>query len=82
MVAGVRPIMRWASSPTACTSPSRVSTATTEGSDTTMPSLRTYTSVLAVPRSIARSRPAEAGHAASGAAPIAIRACRGKRAGG
>ena len=36
--AGVRPIMRWASSPTACTSPVRVSIATTDGSDTRMPS--------------------------------------------
>ena len=39
--AGVRPIMRWASSPTACTSSVRVSTATTDGSDTRMPSPRT-----------------------------------------
>ena len=53
----MRPIMRCASSPTACTSSVRVSTATTDGSDTRMPSPRTYTSVLAVPRSIAMSRP-------------------------
>ena len=39
--AGVRPIMRCASSPTACTSSVRVSTATTEGSDTRIPSPRT-----------------------------------------
>ena len=38
--AGVRPIMRWASSPTACTSSVWVSTATTDGSDTWMPSPR------------------------------------------
>ena len=38
--AGVRPIMRCASSPTACTSSVCVSTATTDGSDTRMPSPR------------------------------------------
>ena len=53
--AGVRPIIRWASSPTACTAPLSVSIATTEGSDDTIPSPRTNTSVLAVPRSIAMS---------------------------
>ena len=41
IVAGVRPIMRCASSPTACTSPVRESMATTDGSDTRMPSPRT-----------------------------------------
>src|SRR5437588_566314 len=56
--AGVRPIMRLASAPTACTSPVRSSTATTEGSKTTIPSPRTKTSEFAVPRSTASSRPA------------------------
>ena len=56
IVAGVRPIMRFASSPTACTSPVAESIATTDGSDTTMPWPRTNTSVFAVPRSIAMSR--------------------------
>ena len=53
---GVRPSMRFASTPTACTSPERVSMATTEGSERTMPRPRTYTSVFAVPRSTAMSR--------------------------
>ena len=57
MVAGVRPIMRLASSPTASTSPLRWSMATTDGSDSTIPRPRTNTSVFAVPRSIAMSRP-------------------------
>jgi hypothetical protein len=55
IVAGVRPIIRSASAPTACTSPLSTSEATTEGSDTTIPLPPTYTSVLAVPRSIAMS---------------------------
>ena len=54
---GVRPSMRLASTPTAWTSPVRWSIATTEGSDSTMPRPRTYTSVFAVPRSTAMSRP-------------------------
>jgi hypothetical protein len=37
IVAGVRPIMRSASAPTAWTCPERESVATTEGSETTMP---------------------------------------------
>ena len=53
--AGVRPIIRSASAPTAWTSPVRRSEATTDGSDTTIPLPPTYTSVLAVPRSIAMS---------------------------
>src|SRR5579859_5210455 len=57
IVPGVRPSMRFASTPTACTSPVRESIATTEGSERTMPRPRTYTSVLAVPRSTAMSRP-------------------------
>src|ERR671911_1852309 len=57
IVPGVRPSMRLASMPTACTSPVRWSIATTEGSERTMPRPRTYTSVLAVPRSTAMSRP-------------------------
>src|SRR2546421_2473260 len=56
--AGVRPIIRLASAPTACTSPLNSSTATTEGSKTTIPSPRTKTSEFAVPRSTASSRPA------------------------
>ena len=57
MFPGVRPSIRLASIPTACTSPVRWSIATTEGSDRTIPRPRTYTSVLAVPRSTAMSRP-------------------------
>src|SRR5215213_10843890 len=48
--------MRCASAPTAYTSPRSESTATTEGSETMMPRPRSKTSVLAVPRSTARSR--------------------------
>src|SRR6266480_4379047 len=54
---GVRPSIRFASTPTACTSPVLESTATTEGSESTIPRPRTYTSVFAVPRSTAMSRP-------------------------
>ena len=57
MFDGVRPIIRFASAPTARGRPSLMSTATTEGSLSTMPRPRTYTSVLAVPRSTAMSRP-------------------------
>ena len=57
IVPGVRPSIRLASIPTAWTSPLRESTATTLGSDSTMPRPRTYTRVLAVPRSTAISRP-------------------------
>ena len=57
MWAGVRPIIRLASAPTATGRPSLVLTATTDGSLSTMPSPRTYTRVLAVPRSTAMSRP-------------------------
>src|SRR6266581_2239543 len=49
--------MRFASTPTACTSPVRESIATTDGSDRTIPRPRTYTRVFAVPRSTAMSRP-------------------------
>ena len=41
IVPGVRPSMRFASSPTACTSPVRWSIATTDGSESTMPRPRT-----------------------------------------
>ena len=41
IVAGVRPIIRCASAPTACTSPVRWSIATTDGSDSTIPRPRT-----------------------------------------
>ena len=54
--AGVRPIMRCASAPTATTSPVRSSIATTDGSESTMPRPCTWTTVLAVPRSTAMSR--------------------------
>src|SRR5436309_7726221 len=57
IVPGVRPSMRLASMPTACTSAVLASIATTDGSDRTIPRPRTYTSVLAVPRSTAMSRP-------------------------
>src|SRR5579864_8447717 len=54
---GVRPIIRFASIPTARGRSSLVLTATTDGSLRTMPRPRTYTRVLAVPRSTAMSRP-------------------------
>src|SRR3974377_1539242 len=54
---GGRPIIRLASTPPATGRPSRVLTATTEGSLRTIPRPRTYTTVLAVPRSTAMSRP-------------------------
>src|SRR3954447_17807742 len=54
---GVRPIIRFASAPTASGRPSFTLIATTEGSFRTMPRPRTYTRVLAVPRSTAMSRP-------------------------
>ena len=57
IVPGVRPSMRLASIPTACTSDVRESIATTDGSESTIPRPRTYTSVFAVPRSTAMSRP-------------------------
>jgi hypothetical protein len=41
VVPGVRPSIRLASIPTACTSPVRESIATTDGSDSTMPRPRT-----------------------------------------
>src|ERR1035437_7702144 len=49
--------MRLASVPTANGRPSLTLTATTEGSFSTIPRPRTYTRVLAVPRSTAISRP-------------------------
>ena len=57
MFDGVRPIIRLASMPTARISPVLVFVATTDGSLSTIPRPRTYTSVFAVPRSIAMSRP-------------------------
>ena len=57
IVAGVRPIMRRASSPTAYTRPVSSENATTDGSNRTIPRPRMKTSVFAVPRSTARSRP-------------------------
>src|SRR6476661_6893715 len=57
MWSGVRPIIFLASMPTASGRPSRAFTATTDGSSSTTPRPRTYTSVLAVPRSTAMSRP-------------------------
>ena len=55
MLPGVRPSISLASLPTASTSPVTLLMATIEGSLTTMPLPLAYTSVLAVPRSIARS---------------------------
>src|SRR6185295_5443414 len=56
MLPGVRPSISLASLPTASTSPVFLFMATMEGSLTTMPLPLAYTRVLAVPRSIARSR--------------------------
>ena len=58
---GVRPIIRLASMPTASGRSSLMLTATTDGSLSTMPRPRTYTRVLAVPRSTAMSRPKKRG---------------------
>jgi hypothetical protein len=55
MFPGVRPSISFASLPTASTSPVFLLMATMEGSFTTIPLPFAYTSVLAVPRSIARS---------------------------
>src|SRR4051812_2875299 len=55
MLPGVRPSISFASLPTASTSPVVLLIATMEGSFTTIPFPLAYTSVLAVPRSIARS---------------------------
>ena len=56
MFAGVRPTIRLASAPIASTCFVLASIATTDGSLMTMPRSRTWTSVLAVPRSIPMSR--------------------------
>ena len=55
MSPGVRPSMRFASRPIPRILRDSFSTATTQGSLTTTPSPRTYTSVFAVPRSTAMS---------------------------
>ena len=55
MPSGVRPSIRFASSPMPLIFPVAFSIATTEGSFSTMPSPLTYTSVFAVPRSTAIS---------------------------
>jgi hypothetical protein len=55
MLPGVRPSISLASLPTATTSPVFLLIATMEGSFTTIPLPLTKTSVLAVPRSMARS---------------------------
>src|SRR6185503_16451205 len=52
MLSGSRPSIASASAPTALTRLSLVESATTEGSESTMPRPLTYTSTLAVPRSI------------------------------
>lgn len=57
MLPGVRPIIFFASAPTARMPPVLVLMATTDGSFRTIPRPLTYTSVLAVPRSTAMSRP-------------------------
>ena len=56
MLPGVLPIMRFASSPTASTSPFSLFIATTDGSRRTMPLPFTCTNVFAVPRSMPISR--------------------------
>jgi hypothetical protein len=56
MLAGVRPTIRFASAPIARTRLERASIATTDGSLMTIPRSFTWTSVLAVPRSIPMSR--------------------------
>ena len=56
MLAGVRPTIRFASAPIARTRFVLASIATTDGSLITIPRSRTWTSVLAVPRSIPMSR--------------------------
>ncbi len=56
MLAGVRPTIRFASAPIARTTFVLASIATTDGSLMTIPRSRTWTSVLAVPRSIPMSR--------------------------
>src|SRR2546426_3012217 len=55
MLAGVRPSISFASLPTASTRPVLWLTAMIDGSQSTMPLPFAYTSVVAVPRSIARS---------------------------
>ena len=60
MFPGVRPIIRFAWTPTATILPVSVLSATTDGSFSTIPRLRTYTRVFAVPRSTAMSRPRNA----------------------
>src|SRR3712207_3766601 len=57
MLPGVRPSIRLAADPTATTLSVLLSMATTEGSESTIPCPLTNTSVFAVPRSIATSRP-------------------------
>ena len=54
--AGVRPTIRFASAPIASTRFVLASIATTDGSEITIPRSRTWTSVLAVPRSMPMSR--------------------------
>ena len=60
MLPGVRPIIRFAWTPTATILPVLVLSATTDGSFSAIPRLRTYTRVFAVPRSTAMSRPRNA----------------------
>src|ERR671921_2880027 len=57
MLPGVRPSIRLAADPTATTLSVLLFMATTEGSESTIPCPLTNTSVFAVPRSIATSRP-------------------------
>src|SRR3954447_15680560 len=79
MLAGVRPIICWASWPTACTSPVRWSIATTDGSDMTMPRPRTNTTVFAVPRSMATSPSERRDQRRRRRAAIAMQATRSGR---
>src|ERR1700742_1400056 len=79
MLPGVRPIIRLASMPTATIWPLLVLRATTDGSLSTIPRPRTYTSVLAVPRSTAMSRPRTAIALLMGRATFPVgRCCAGQ----
>src|ERR1700761_5626430 len=77
MLPGVRPIMRLASAPTATICPLLGLSATTDGSFSTMPRPRTYTSVFAVPRSTAMSRPRNVSALLIGNGNLPIRALSG-----
>ena len=88
MFSGVRPSIACAAWPTASVLSLRVLTATIDGSSTTMPRPAAKTTVLAVPRSMARSRDAEGQdveqhgsslRSGSGCVPAAVQAARRSR---